>query len=267
MKHLQRANLRYPGLWKGCVGAWAPLLGPSGSVLRDNSGFGNTGTLTDFDLSTEIGIQTGVQAIKFDASNNRVNCGIGKSLQLQTQSFSCWVYLWQSSASTTTSILYSKDSITSDGYAWAINGDQTTNRKVGWGYYDGGVRGWYQSTSSIVKDVWTHVAGVWVPGSVKHFINGRLDATLATTSGTIVHNDAREANLGYRTFGSTRSSVWMADAMIFNRAISETEVQLLSRRPGIAYETAHRRSYKSAAATTTIFRRSLVNRTGSRGIQ
>lgn len=37
-----------PGLWKGLVGLWAPSLGPTGLTLRDISGYGNHGTLTNF---------------------------------------------------------------------------------------------------------------------------------------------------------------------------------------------------------------------------
>ena len=36
---------RYPGLWKGLVGLWIPGLGPTGSTLRDVSGYGNHGTI------------------------------------------------------------------------------------------------------------------------------------------------------------------------------------------------------------------------------
>lgn len=37
---------QYPELWNGCVGAWAPCLGPTGATLRDWSGFQNHGALT-----------------------------------------------------------------------------------------------------------------------------------------------------------------------------------------------------------------------------
>ena len=37
----------YPGLWKGLVGAWVPALGVSGGILRDVSGYGNHGNLTN----------------------------------------------------------------------------------------------------------------------------------------------------------------------------------------------------------------------------
>jgi len=36
----------YPELWRGCVGAWAPCLGPTGLTLRDWSGFSRNATLS-----------------------------------------------------------------------------------------------------------------------------------------------------------------------------------------------------------------------------
>jgi hypothetical protein len=49
-----------PGLWNGLVGLWAPILGPTGLTLRDQSAFQNHGTLTSMDpasdwVSTEKG--------------------------------------------------------------------------------------------------------------------------------------------------------------------------------------------------------------------
>lgn len=38
-----------PNLWRGLIGAWVPTLGPMGTTLRDVSGFGNHGTLTNMD--------------------------------------------------------------------------------------------------------------------------------------------------------------------------------------------------------------------------
>jgi hypothetical protein len=46
----QSAN---PGLWNGLVGAWHPGLGVTGETLRDVSGFGNHGTLTNMDPASD----------------------------------------------------------------------------------------------------------------------------------------------------------------------------------------------------------------------
>jgi len=42
-----------PNLWDGLVGAWMPSLGVTGETLRDVSGNGNHGTLTNMDAATD----------------------------------------------------------------------------------------------------------------------------------------------------------------------------------------------------------------------
>ena len=53
----------YPSLWTGCVGAWNPGLGPTGLVLRDQSGFSRHGTLTNGPTFAASG---GKYAMSFD---------------------------------------------------------------------------------------------------------------------------------------------------------------------------------------------------------
>jgi hypothetical protein len=43
----------WPELWRGCVGAWNPGLGPTGLRLYDWSPYRNHGTLTNMDAGTD----------------------------------------------------------------------------------------------------------------------------------------------------------------------------------------------------------------------
>ena len=65
----------YPELWNGCVGAWAPCLGPSGTRLHDHSGKQNWGTLANMDAATDWVVDGGRYALDFDGSNDYVDCG------------------------------------------------------------------------------------------------------------------------------------------------------------------------------------------------
>jgi len=47
------ADSAAPGMWRGCVGAWYPTLGPTGVTLRDVSGRHNDGTLRYMDPATD----------------------------------------------------------------------------------------------------------------------------------------------------------------------------------------------------------------------
>jgi hypothetical protein len=61
-----------PQLWDGLVGAWMPSLGVTGETLRDVSGNGNHGTLTNMDAATDwVGTSKGL-ALDFDGSDDEV---------------------------------------------------------------------------------------------------------------------------------------------------------------------------------------------------
>jgi len=66
----------YPELWGGCVGAWAPCLGPSGLRLHEHSGRANWGTLTSMDAATDWVVDGGKYALDFDGSNDYVDLGV-----------------------------------------------------------------------------------------------------------------------------------------------------------------------------------------------
>jgi len=58
----------YPGLRKGLVGAWAPALGMTGGKLRDISGRGNDGTLTNMDPATDWSRNEGRLGLDFTSA-------------------------------------------------------------------------------------------------------------------------------------------------------------------------------------------------------
>lgn len=62
----------YPSLWQGCIGAWAPCLGPTGLTLRDWSAYRNHGTLTNMDPATDWALSGGAHALNFGGSNRYV---------------------------------------------------------------------------------------------------------------------------------------------------------------------------------------------------
>ena len=73
MRHKITADLRWPDLWRGRVVSYAPLLGPSGRTLQDDSGFRNAGTwnvsLTDAATPTVV---HGKHALNLDQPNGAV---------------------------------------------------------------------------------------------------------------------------------------------------------------------------------------------------
>jgi hypothetical protein len=66
---------RFPELWRGCVFASAPLLGPTGGVVREWSGLQNHGTLTNMSTNDDWVVKQGLAALDFDGANDYVSYG------------------------------------------------------------------------------------------------------------------------------------------------------------------------------------------------
>lgn len=63
-----------PNLWKGLVGAWMPSFGVTGETLKDVSGNGNDGTLTNMDAASDWVATSKGLALDFDGVNDYVRC-------------------------------------------------------------------------------------------------------------------------------------------------------------------------------------------------
>jgi hypothetical protein len=66
------AESEHPELWHGLVGAWLPVLGPTGSTLRDWSGRKKHGALTNMVPASDWVMGPNGWALDFDRSNDRV---------------------------------------------------------------------------------------------------------------------------------------------------------------------------------------------------
>ena len=80
----------HPNLWDGLVGAWMPSLGVTGETLRDVSGNGNHGTLTNMDAASDwVGTSKGL-ALDYTGGNQRVSGSIDPSVFAGAHTISCW---------------------------------------------------------------------------------------------------------------------------------------------------------------------------------
>lgn len=62
----------YPELWDGCVGAWAPCLGPTRLKLYDLSGNSRHGTLKNMAQASDWPKSFGQHCLDFDGTNDYV---------------------------------------------------------------------------------------------------------------------------------------------------------------------------------------------------
>ena len=79
-----------PGLWKGLVGLWAPMLGPTGVTLGDWSGRRKHGTLTNMDPATDWVPGPMGRALDFDGSDDYVDVPFGKGLNVGGDYTACY---------------------------------------------------------------------------------------------------------------------------------------------------------------------------------
>lgn len=236
---------RYPELWRGCVFAAAPCLGPSGATLKDLSGRKNHGTLTAMTIGAAWEHAQGAYSLAFDGTDDYVTASNPLSDASTAYSASAWVNtdintgtgvaMSQRSTSAVNPILFQLDRSTTS-YRFLVRNDAGTLLSA-------------SAASSVTIGSWTHLCGVRDGNNAYLFVNG-LDA--ATTSGAVGTVTTDSFNIGAAAVGSTtRLSLWdgkLDDLRIYNRALSAAEVRLLSRYRGIAYEPEPRRYGKAAAA-------------------
>lgn len=234
-------TFRNPSLWRGCVGAWCPSLGATGSVLFDHSGNGLNGTPTVMDAATDWVASDGQLALDFDGTNDYVNVGINTRHATSVMSISLWV------KSNVTPAQY--DGIiskTGGGGGW----------DEGWGFFwnstthivfFGGDYALNASTGTVTPTVWNHIVGVANGVNVTLWINGSPQ-----TSGTQGATITRDANFNSLEFGRMGLDAYnlngqLDDIRIYNRELKPSEILALRQRRGIAYEAYRGVSCVSAA--------------------
>lgn len=235
----------YPELWRGCVGAWAPCLGPTGVTLRDWSGFGNHGTLTNMDAAGDWVPSQGRYTLDFDGTDDVVAVGNAPSLQFNFTdrfSFSAWI-----KTTATTGGIIGKRSTT--GWYFTIDGANIISLVL---QGTGVTAIIVNSVASGVSDGnWHHVAATYRGNSsasgISMFVDGRQVSTttvLNTVAGTCINTDA--VAIGGVSTTTFRFTGQIDDCRAYSGVLQSSQIRLLSLRRGIAYELAPRRRSRVA---------------------
>jgi len=236
----------YPSLWRGCVGAWNPGLGPTGLTLRDWSGYGLHGTLTNMASDTAWLRNQGSTALNFDGSNDSVVAS-AMTIGSTEGAISLWLRpdAWAGNAT-----VFSMR--TTDNLEALHNAGSLLFR------YGNGTAG--SSVTLPTVGVWSHLVFVYdIASGWQYYINGVLSNSLATTwsaidvGGDLVIGNLDGVNLPFDGL--------ISDFRIYNGRISPNEIRLLAARRGIAYELAPRRRSRAAVAAFNRRRRLLLGST------
>ena len=245
----------YPELWKGCVGAWAPCLGPTGLTLRDWGGTNYHGDLINGPLWTP---RDGRYSVELDGSNDRVEITNPQRLRNQDFSLSLWVRL----KTQTNAIANLVDFSHANLQGWTLQSvNATTSSQYQFAWYTGsGFVGLASPGVTIPIGVMTHICCVKSGGSAFGYVNGVLTQSATGLTSTVFYDSSnRNLAFGNYTFGAGRNvACYLQEVSVHNRPLSPNEVKTLASRRGIAYELAPRRRSSVQVASFNRRRRLLL---------
>lgn len=219
----------WPELWRGCVGAWNPGLGPSGTVLRDWSPFKNHGTLTDMDPGTDWVASQGRYALDFDGSNDHVLTVANDSVPTTRLAISAWMY---QRTNTSQCALVSIESPAGQN-TFTITPLFMPNSYFVWTD---------STTTNIIVSLadhpklneWNHVGFSWNGSQISYFLNGsRRSVTnynMSVAAGSRILIGRRMVNAAGTLDGL------VDDVQVYGNICSESTMRLLASRRGIAYD-------------------------------
>lgn len=237
------AEPEFPQLWRGCVGAWCPSLGPTGATLRDWSGRANHATLTnepgtDWVIAPD-GKLGGAWALDFATDDLASVSGVPNT---DAEATWCgWMYHRQIKNQ------------------WLINRDVSAgDREMLLGFVEvggpaarfyafttlsGGLIEIVHSTVASIN-TWYFVAATVKGSTLTVWVNGGSPESVTGTGSKV--NGVGAFQFGARTRSSDFNNSLCDDWAIYNRALNTSELLLRASRRGIAYEMRERRRAGSA---------------------
>lgn len=235
----------YPELWRGCVGAWAPCLGPTGLTLRDWSVFRNHATLTNMVPDSDWVPGAGQYSLDFDGTNDHVvvpSSSLFATSGGANWSISGWAFI-KSTAAVQTVVCRGQNAMAQRDYILYYNGG--ANARFELQNSNGAIFPTITTaTGSVAQNTWYHVAGTCdVSGNAVLYLNGFSKATGSLRTDVTTNNN-RSVTFG-AAFDAPTTQYYLNglldDLRVYNRVITAAEVKTLAARRGIAYELAPRK--------------------------
>lgn len=240
----------HSGLWKGCVYAGAPCLGPTGFKLFDLSGCGHTGTLTNMEYADWL-LDGGRHVLSLDGTDERVVVPHNSLFNSAGVGVSCWMRRESSSDAANGRGVVGH---CSNGRSWLmyippVNDGHLYFLTTNDGNFNDTQIAKYQTL--MPNNTWYHVAGsLQSGGNAQLFINGALVATAAASTPSLnVATGPVEIGSYFNGLAATFFQGRIDDVRIYNRPLQQNEIKLLSTRRGIAYEPRQVRRYYGEVLT------------------
>lgn len=222
----------YPHLWRGLAGAWVPSLGVTGETLRDVSGHGNNGTLTNMDAATDWQASGGGWCLDFDGSNDFVIVG-DHQWSATPNTIALWV---RPSATGANQFLF--DGSTSSSLGFGVSIRITNTATVRYWSYNANFN--VTSTATVSAGNWYHLTGSFDGATSRVFINGVLAGSQT--------GDSLNSVTGSYTIGSSQAlggptNGKIDDVRFFQRALTPAEIKTLATKRGVGLQRTRRRVY------------------------
>lgn len=258
---------RYKNLWEGCAIAVCPsYTGPTGARLINFGRHGGSGILTNTNTETVWNRSQGQYSLAFDGVDDYVAINRGQFDWTPQLSVSCWTKITSHTTFDRQTILEGRMGAGAQRGICIFHDNQVATNGIAVGSIDTGAvtQLIYSANNVVTMGQWVHVCFVWKSTAANQafiYINGKLSGT-GTLSLTLT--GATESwRLGNTNFPSTSLDPHdgnIDDLRIYNRALTNAEIVILSRRRGIAYTKKPVQSFvvHPQAQHTTTFSQSVV---------
>jgi hypothetical protein len=193
------------------------------------------------DASSDWVVSGGAGALDFDGSNDWVNVNDNTSLDIASGgslTISAWIYRTANVAAYETIVTKRLSDGQTTNYEFSLNNSSTGNSKA-LIFYSGG--SFTLSTTLVSLSAWTHVSTVTNASGTTYYVNGLSAGTSVTLVGSPNNHPFKIGGVA----GSPETQFLNAaldDIRIYNRALSATEISLLSKERGIGFKTNSRSS-------------------------
>ncbi len=239
----------YPELWRGCVGAWAPCLGPTGLTLRDWSGYANHGTLNNMDPGSDWLVSAGGYALDFDGTNDFVQIDGTRVYAADAQPFSIsvWAFVRSLTGNVYTKLVMLRAD-SSSAFEFGVSSDVSYL-----GLLSGSATSWGRcksdTSTALTTGSWRHF-GITYNGATRSLVTSfqfYLDGAAINTTGANAFSPTTNSTTLAYNVANNRLNGQLREVIVYNRALSANEWRLLASRCGIAYDLAPRKRTRTFA--------------------
>ncbi len=217
-----------PGLWTRIAGAWFSGFGPTGTVLKDISGFNNDGTLQGMDAATDWVVGEKGYALEFDGVND--NISTPSSSRYDADGHLTIVTTVKLNAGSTDDFarLVERSEDDTDGISIAIRQAATPFLDVR--ITSGTTEYWVltegASNAQLTDGEWDTVAVVFDGSATLIYLNGIQVSTATQGGGSILSGtDLRFCDASDNS--ARQFAGQMSNVLIYKRALTPNEIQQL----------------------------------------